>query len=204
MWFRAAAALLAVFCTCAAWAQGDGTLAIKPGLWRITSQVWLDGKEVLGELDTVGAQATADVLKKARAGMSPAERAEFDRNVRPPARESLQQDTECITPAEARMSPQAALQEALHSLMQPPWSCSITQARSGATGHSFDYRCRTPANATAEGKARFERVTESRYRSEIDGRSHLVDMDSGKPLSPRVMPVRSMTIGVWQAESCQP
>jgi len=56
---------------------------------------------------------------------------------------------ECITPAEASMSPQAALRTALDAIQQPPWTCSITNARSSYTEDSFDYRCRTRANAMA-------------------------------------------------------
>jgi hypothetical protein len=113
-------------------------------------------------------------------------------------------DTDCITAAQASVSPAAALREALDAVHQPPWICSTSNARSNAKGHSFDYRCRTPANALAEGKARFDVITESRYRSTIEGRSHVVDMDTGKPLDARIVSARSLTTGYWQAESCQP
>ncbi|MDZ7651605.1 MAG: DUF3617 family protein [Burkholderiaceae bacterium] len=184
-----------------AWAQVD-TVELKPGLWRVTAQLWLDGKEVLGEIDAAGARATAKVLEQARKGMSAAERAEFDRNL--PPRESARVDTECISAAEASVSPEAALRAALDALQQPPWICSTSNARSSTNGHSFDYRCRTPANAIAEGKARFEVITERRYRSVIEGRSHVVNMETGKPLDARIVSARALTTGYWQAESCQP
>lgn len=187
----------------AAWAQGD-TVQIKPGLWRVTSQLWLDGKEILSEIDAAGARATAQVLEQARAGMSPAERADFDRNFQPPPRESAQFEMECITPAEANLSSQAALQTALASLQVPPWACNTTNARSSASGHSFDYVCRTSANARAQGQARFVWITERRYRVEIEGSSHLVDMDTGRPLTQRMVTARALTTGHWHAESCQP
>lgn len=197
-----AAVALLTFCVAgAALAQG-GSVKLKPGLWRVTSQVWLDGKEVLSAIDAAGARATAEVLEQARAGMSPAERAEFDRNL--PPRQSAQVDTECITAADANISPQEALREALASLQQPPWTCTVSNARSSANGHSFDYRCRTPANAIAEGKARFEVVTDARYRVEFDGRSHMVDMETGRPLEPRIVVARSVTLGQWQSARCEP
>jgi hypothetical protein len=102
------------------------------------------------------------------------------------------------------MSPQAALQVALEALQQPPWACNITNARSRVLGHSFDCRCRTPANALADGKARFEASTDRRYRTEIVGRSHLVDMHNGGPLDARIVAARALTVGPWQAESCRP
>ena len=136
--------------------------------------------------------------------MTPAERAEFDRNYRPPARESAQGETECITPAEARLSPAEALQMALASLQQPPWACTTSNARTDTKGHGFDYRCRTPANAQAEGKARFELVTDRRYRSEIDGRSQVVDNTTGKAVDTRMVSARALTTGNWQAERCTP
>jgi hypothetical protein len=203
--FGAAAAMLCAMAFSGnALAQDGKTVMLKPGLWRVTSQVWLDGKEVLGAVDAAGARATAEVLKNARAGMSPAERAEFDRNFQPPQRERVQLEMECITAEEARMSPQAALRTALQAVQQPPWTCSITNARTSATGHSFDYRCSTPANALAEGKARFETSTDRRYRSEIVGRSHLVDMQTGRPLDSRIVAARALTEGLWQTESCRP
>jgi hypothetical protein len=200
----AVATLLAATFHGNAQAQDSNAVMLKPGLWRVTSQLWLDGKEVLGAIDAAGAQATADILNDARARMSPLERAEFDRNYQPPQRESAQLEMECITPEEARMSPQAGLQAALEALQQQPWTCSITNARSSGSGHSFDYRCRTPANALAEGKARFETITDRRYSTEIVGRSHLVDMQTGRPLDSRIVAARSLTVGIWQAESCQP
>jgi hypothetical protein len=196
-----AVALLTFGAASAALAQG-GTVKLKPGLWRVTSQVWLDGMEVLSALDAAGARASAEILEQVRAGMSPAERAEFDRHL--PPRQSAQVDTECITAADASISPQEALREALASLQQPPWTCTVSNARSGANGHSFDYRCRTPANAIAEGKARFEVLTEARYRVEFDGRSHMVDMETGRPLEPRIVVARSVTLGQWQSERCEP
>ena len=111
---------------------------------------------------------------------------------------------ECITSEEASMSASAALQAALATVFEPPWTCSVTNARSSSNGHSFDYRCRTPANARAEGKARFETITDRRYRSEIEGRSHLVDMDTGRPMNPRTIPVRALSTGHWQRENCSP
>jgi hypothetical protein len=200
----AAALLCAAACSGNARAQDGKTTMLKPGLWRVTSQLWLDGKEVLGAVDAAGARATAEVLRNARAGMSPAERAEFDRNFQPPQRESARLEMECITAEEAGMSPQAALRNALQAVQQPPWTCGITNARSSATDHSFDYRCSTPANALAEGKARFETSTDRRYRSTIVGRSHLVDMQTGRPLDSRIVAARALTVGVWQAEGCQP
>jgi len=101
------------------------------------------------------------------------------------------------------MSPQAALRTALDAIQQPPWTCSITNARSSSTGHSFDYRCRTRANALAEGKARFEVIGGRSYRAEIEGRSHVVDMQTGRPQHPRIVPARALTLGPWQAENCQ-
>ena len=102
------------------------------------------------------------------------------------------------------MSPQAALRTALEALQQPPWTCGITNAHGSAAGHSFDYRRTTPANALAEGKARFETSTDRRYRSEIVGRSHLVDMQTGRPLDSCIVAARALTVGLWQAESCRP
>jgi len=165
--------------------------------------LWLDGKEVLGAINAAGALVTAEILRYARARMSPAERADFDRNHQPPVRESAQLEMECITPAEASMSPQAALRTALDAIQQPPWTCSITNARSSSTGHSFDYRCRTRANALAEGKARFEVIGGRSYRAEIEGRSHVVDMQTGRPQDSRILPARALTMGLWQAENCQ-
>jgi hypothetical protein len=196
----ASAGLLLGSVTGAAWAQGN-TLKLKPGLWRITSQLWLDGKEVLSAIDAAGARATDQALAQARAGMSAAERAEFDRSL--PPRESAGADTECITTAEARVSPEAALREALLALHEPPWVCTVSNARSSASGHSFDYRCRTPANAIAEGKARFDVITETRYRTEFDGRSHVVNMETGRPVDPRVVAARSLEVGQWEAETCK-
>ena len=40
----------------AALAQGAGTVQIKPGQWRVTSQVWLDGKEVTAAVDAAGGE----------------------------------------------------------------------------------------------------------------------------------------------------
>lgn len=177
------------------------TIDLRPGQWRLTSEVWIDGKPVLGRLEAAGAQATADVLRNVRAGMTPAERAEFDRNL--PVRESVRDDTECITPADAAIDPDAALQMALQAVHQPPWNCSIGQRIASPAGTSFSYQCRTPAGARADGKARFE-ASATRYVNEITGRSHVVDMQTGKPLDARIVAVRALTEGRWQAERCTP
>jgi hypothetical protein len=131
--------------------------------------------------------------------MTPAERAEFDRNL--PPRDSVRDETECITAAEAAIDPEAALQMALQAVHQPPWTCSFSQRTASPAGTSFAYTCRTPAGARAEGKARFE-ASQSRYMNEIVGRSHVVDMQTGKPLDPRIVPLRALTEGRWLAEQC--
>lgn len=196
-----AGAVLVLLAVAAAAAAAVATIDLRPGQWRLTSEVWIDGKPVLRSIDAAGAQATAEVLRNARAQMTPAERAEFDRNL--PARDSVRDDTECITAAEAAMDPEAALQTALQAVHQPPWICSFSQRVASPSGTSFNYNCRTPAGARADGKARFE-ASETRYVNEITGRSHVVDMQTGKPLDARILPVRALNEGRWLAERCTP
>jgi hypothetical protein len=43
-------------------------------------------------------------------------------------------------------------------------------------------------------------TTDRRYRTEKEGRSHLVDIRTGKPLDPRIVPAGALTSGQRQAE----
>lgn len=48
-------------------AQDGRSVTLESGLWRVTPQLWLDGREVLGAIDTAGALVTAEILRDARA-----------------------------------------------------------------------------------------------------------------------------------------
>lgn len=187
-------------------AAAAGTIDLRPGLWQVTSEVWIDGKAVLAEIDAAGQRASAEVMRRARAQMSAAERAEFDRAMAASNAGDgrAQSETECIPPAEARIDARDALEQAMQALYQPPWTCSFSGANASAAAQtlSFSYRCQTSAGARAEGQARFE-ASQTRYRHELAGRSHAMDMETGKPLDARLLPVRSVTTGRWVSAQCE-
>lgn len=172
-------------------------LPMEPGQWTVTSQVWIDGQEVLGRLDAASRQIMNDV----RARMTPQERAEFDRNVPPP--ESAGTETECITAQEARIDGATWLREGLQSIHQPPWQCTFSRERADRTGFSFEYRCSTAAGARAEGRAQLTAAARQ-WRSEYTGRGHWVLSESGAPLDPRMVPVRAVSEGRWHSPRCEP
>ncbi len=109
--------------------------------------------------------------------------------------------TECITPEDAEVPADEALEEILGSIYQPPWRCTFSNQRADSQGVSLDYRCDTPRNALTEGRARFEAANTS-YRMSLDGRSHAVNMQTGEPLSPRIVLVKSLNTGQWVEEQC--
>jgi hypothetical protein len=180
-------------------AQPAASQSLQPGLWQASTQIWFDGQEVLRALDDATRKTTEQIVLDLRSRMTAQERAEFDRTL--PPRESLVTDTECITPEDARMSPQDQLRTALQAIHEPPWACSFSGERRGPGGFSFDYRCRTPADAQARGTARFEGGGRF-YRMAIDGTGQWTDQQTGKPLDSRVMNVRSLTVGRWLAPRC--
>jgi hypothetical protein len=193
----------------AAFALFTGAIAaapieLRPGLWQVTTELWIDGNRVLADIDAAGQRAAVDVLRHAREQIPLAERAEFDRAVAEAAanRSGVHTETECIAPQEARVEAQAALEQALQAVYQPPWTCGSSGATAAAQTLSFSYRCQTAAGARAEGQARFE-ASSTRYRHEITGRSHAVDMQTGKPHDSRLLPVRSITTGRWLAQQCE-
>lgn len=107
-------------------------------------------------------------------------------------------ETECVTAAEAVMSPKDMLEQAkqgVREMHEAPWVCSsFSQERADATGYSFDFKCSSPVYTRAEGTIRFE-AGERRYRSEINSRSHLVNMGT--------VVDRSLTVGQWRADRCE-
>lgn len=176
--------------------QAQSVQMLKPGLWQTTTQVWIDGKDVMAAMRL----ATDQILSRARAEMTPEQRADFDNNM-----PTDNMETECITAEDAAMNPQDSLRQALQSMHQAAsWACSFSNELTSATGYSFDYRCRTPANARAGGKARFEIDASKRsYRADINGDGHVVNDDTGAPLHPRMVKARSLTTGQWHAEQCE-
>ena len=177
-------------------AEGIGTLQLRPGHWQVHQQIWLDGKEVLSALD----EAARRINDNIRAGLSPAEREAFDREAG--RRGSLNLEDECVTPADSRMDARAALRQMTRSLHAPPWSCSFRDERASSSGFEYRYSCQTAAGGRAEGQARFTLRGNSEYEGAIEGTSHAIDNATGKPLQPRIMPVRSSTKGRWIAEQC--
>lgn len=176
--------------------QAQPVQMLKPGLWQTTTQVWIDGKDVMATMRA----ATDQILNKARAEMTPEQRADLDNNM--PADDM---ETECITAEDAAMNPQDSLRQALQSMHQAAsWACSFSNERTSTAGYSFDYRCSTPAHARAEGKARLEIDASKRsYRADINGDSHVVNDDTGAPLHPRMVKARSLTTGQWRAAQCE-
>jgi hypothetical protein len=172
-------------------------LPLEPGQWTVTNQVWIDGKEVLGQLDAVSRQVMSDV----RARMTPQERAELDRNL-PPA-QSAGTDTECITAQDAGTDGAELLRGSLQSIHEPPWQCTFSRERADRTGFAFDYRCSTTAGGRAEGRAQLTAAARH-WRTEINGRGNWVLSESGAPLDLRVVPVRAVSEGRWQAPRCEP
>jgi hypothetical protein len=112
-------------------------------------------------------------------------------------------DTECIPESESRMDARAALEQAMRSVHQPPWSCTFRDERSGADGVSFVYDCQTAAGGRAEGRAAFRLPSPSTQLATIEGRAHVVD-GQGVPQGPDLLPVKLRSEGRWIAESCPP
>lgn len=198
----AAGCLLAASMSVAVAADGGTTVRIRPGQWETSTRIWLDGKPVLQDLESASERATREVLERARAQMTAEERAEFDRTL--PPRKSIERDTECWTPEEARIDTRTALQESLRSLHSPPWSCRFSGEQANARGYSFEYTCSTSGGGRAEGNARATVNGTAAYTVAIEGRSHAVDNATGRPLEPRMMATRLVSDGVWKSDQCTP
>lgn len=183
-------------------AEGAGEIRIRPGQWETSSRIWLDGREVLSDLESASERATRDVLAQARAQMTPEEREEFDRTL--PPRDSIVRDTECVTPAQSRMDAGAVLREALQAVHAEPWSCTFSHEQASSRGYYFEYDCRTAGGGRAQGNARTTVDGETAYTVVIEGRSHAVDNATGRPLEPRMLDTRLVAEGVWKAEQCMP
>jgi hypothetical protein len=136
-----------------------------------------------------------------RARMTPQERAELDRNLLPA--QSAGTDTDCITAKDAKADGAELLRDALQSIHEPPWQCTFSRERTDRTGFGFDYRCSTAAGGRAEGRAQLAAAAKH-WRTEINGRGNWVLSDSGAPLDPRIVPVRAVSAGRWQAARCAP
>lgn len=197
-----AAVAASAFTPVAVAAEDAGVIRLRPGQWETSSRIWLDGKEVLGDLEAASDRATRDVLAQARAQMTPEERAEFDRTL--PPRESIVRDTECVTPEQSRMDAGAVLREALRAVHAEPWSCRFSREQASSRGYSFEYDCNTSGGGRAQGTARATVSGDTAYTVAIDGRSHAVDNATGRPLEPRMLDTRLAGDGVWKAEQCSP
>lgn len=191
---RRAALALALTLTGATGAAAQ-QLELRPGLWQFRTQVWINGQEILQPLD----RAAAEIIARTRAGMTAAERAEFDRN--PPPAGQASTDTECIPESEARMDAREALQQAMRSVHQPPWTCTFRDERAGTDGVSFLYDCQTAAGGKADGRAAFRLPSAATQLTTIEGRAHVVD-GRGAPLGPDLAPVKLRSEGRWIAASC--
>jgi hypothetical protein len=185
-----------IFASSAQAADGIGTLQLRPGHWQVHVQIWLDGKVVLSALD----EAARKINERLRLELSPADRAEFDRELS--QRRSLNQQSECISEADSRMNARAALEQMTRSLHAPPWACSFRDERASSSGFEYRYSCRTAAGGRAEGQARFVVRGNSAYEGTIEGTSHVIDNATGKPLEPRIIPVRSLSQGSWIGAQC--
>jgi hypothetical protein len=188
-------AALALALTLTGATAAAATLELRPGLWQFRTQVWINGQEILEPLD----RAAAEIIARTRAGMTAAERAEFDRSAPPTGQAST--DTECIPESESRMDARAALQQAMRSVHQPPWSCTFRDERAGADGVSFLYDCKTAAGGKADGRAAFRLSSPSTQLTTIEGRAHVVN-GQGVPQGPELLPVKLRSEGRWIAETC--
>lgn len=168
----------------------------KHGQWESTSQVWIDGKEVLQQLHAAG----DEIIKNARAQLPPEQRAQFDQDMAA-ARKDAGRDYECVGPAEAAMSPEAIAEQSIQAIHQPPWQCSISEKKITLDGFNYHYSCRTRAGGAADGSISLS-LRATAYRFEVVGTGHAVNGETGAPLGPNKMPVRSLTQGRWVSEKC--
>jgi hypothetical protein len=100
------------------------------------------------------------------------------------------------------MDARTALMQALQTLHAAPWSCQLSDERASSSGIAWRYSCRTSAGAKADGSADFKVHNSKWYEATIEGMSHAIDTETGAPLEPRILPVRSLSSGRWIAEQC--
>ncbi len=186
------AAVVAIGMGATTMANAGSTVTIKPGSYRVTSQVWIDGKEILQGLHA----ARDQILANARARMSAEERAQFDREMA-----AQNDELDCVTPEESEVDPHIILQKTIESMRERPWQCAFTNTKADAQQVSLNYDCKTPAGAVTKGHAVFTRSQDS-FRSEVVGRGHAIDGRTGVPLSPQQFDAKGITTTTWVSAQC--
>lgn len=158
--------------------QASETLQLKPGLWKVDSEVWVAGQSL---------KAAMQALKRnaAKAGAP----AEGDAG------------TQCVTAAESKVDIDKMLQKAMGG--DSIWSCSINpnKREAGALKASFD--CRTTQGGRAHGDLDAS-YGDTSYRVDLNGRSNVVDGRTGSPMAgSQEFDVRLQSEGRWVGGACQ-
>lgn len=195
-----AGALAAAFVSVAVAADAPGTYRAQPGQWNTQSRIWMDGKAVIRGPESESDRAQREALARGRAQMSAEERAAIDR-ILPPGN-SVAKGSVCVTAAAPHIDTRAVLREALREMHTPPWSCTYSGEQTIVRGYLFDYVCTTPAGGRAEGKARAMMNATAGYTLSIEGRAHLVDPASGRPLESRMVDARMNADAGWSGPAC--
>jgi hypothetical protein len=176
--------LAALFATTSG--QATTTITLKPGLWAVNSEVWIDGQSVSASLN---ARRQAQ-----RARMSEAQRKLYDR-------EMAKSNAQCVPADQATIDVQSYIEQSLRQ--GGPWTCTLSQERLESERFTADYHCSTAGGGQQNGQAsaHFNSVS---YRLELKGRGHVVHNTSGEVLDPNPHDGRLLATGNWTAARCTP
>ena len=167
-------------------AQAATTITLKPGLWAVNSEVWIDGQSV---------SASLNAMRQAqRARMSEAQRKRYDR-------EMAKANAQCVPADQATIDVQSYIEQSLRQ--GGPWTCTLSQERLESERFTADYHCSTAGGGQQNGQAsaHFNSVS---YRLELKGRGHVVHNTSGEVLDPNQHDGRLLATGNWTASRCTP
>jgi len=81
------------------------------------------------------------------------------------------------------------------------WDCSLEARGAAQFDHSFHFSCKTGLGAKSEGEINFS-FREKSYKSEIYSKSHMIDDETGEPLSPKITSSHLTIKGRWLSEQC--
>lgn len=182
----AATALLGLVCTLAAWSAQGQTLAVRPGQWTSTTEIWINGKAIGPDL--------AALQQRIRTQLTPEQQRQLDR-------ETGRDSTACLTPAQSKVD----LRQYIESLMrgQGPWECSLSNQKLEPNAFTADYQCGTSGGGHQRGKATAG-FGPLKYRLELLGRGNAVDGRTGESLGTPDVDLRLLSSGQWVGAQCAP